>query len=158
VVVDYRCKLFYRRELLKVFSDGRGFGRAVLLAVAVVSTLMAVILLGQQDTAKPVAAERSPERGKVANVISFAVELSPGHHGIAVIDRENYTLCLYEYNQRGAPHERFVLLAVRSFRYDRLLEDFNNADPRPQEIKRRVMQLRRAEKNVPVEEAVPVRE
>ena len=134
-----------------MFSEGNGFGRAVLVAVAVVSTLMAVVLLGQQVTGKPVAAELSPDKDKPANVISFAVELSPGHHGIAVIDRENYTLCLYEYNQRGAPHERFVLLAVRSFRYDRWLEDYNNAAPRPEEIKRRVMQLRRAAENGTVE-------
>ena len=127
-----------------MFSKGSGLGRVVLVVVAIVSTLMAVALLGQQGTGKPATKELSPEQDKPANVISFPVELSPGHHGIAVIDRENYTLCLYEYNQRRAPHERFVLLAVRSFRYDLWLEDYNNADPRPQEIKRRVMQLRQA--------------
>ncbi|MCH9022286.1 MAG: hypothetical protein IID32_05945 [Planctomycetes bacterium] len=123
-----------------MFSKSSEFGRAGLVFVAIVSTLMAVVLLGQQVTGK----SESPESDNPANVISFAVELSPGHQGIAVIDRENYTLCLYEYNQRGAPHERFVLLAVRSFRYDRMLEDYNNAQPRPDEIKERVMRLRRA--------------
>ena len=133
-----------------MFSKGDEYGRAVWVVVALVSTLMAVVLLGQQVTGK----SASPESDTPANVISFAVELSPGHHGIAVIDRENYTLCLYEYNLRGAPHERFVLLAARSFRYDRLLEDYNNADPRPQEIKQRVMQLHRATENGTLEEAV----
>ena len=116
-------------------------GRALLVFVAIVSTLMAVVLLGQQVTGKT----DSQENGHATHVISFAVELSPGRHGIAVIDQENYTLCLYEYDESRANHERFVLLAVRNFRYDRMLEDFNNADPRPEEIKQRVMQLHRTE-------------
>ena len=115
----------------------------VLMGVAIVATLLAVVLLAQQGAGKAATPELSPQGDKPANVISFAVALSPGHDGIAVIDRENYTLCLYEYNQTAAPHERFVLLAVRSFRYDRQLEDYNNADPRPRQIKQRVMQLHR---------------
>ena len=123
-----------------MFSKSNEIGRVWLVFVAIASTLMAVVLLGQQVTGRT----DSPESDTSANVISFAFNIRPGYQGIAVIDRENYTICLYEYNQSRAAHERFALLSVRNFRYDQMLEDYNNSQPRPDEIKERVMRLRRA--------------
>ncbi len=72
--------------------------------------------------------------------LAFPVEVKPGYEAIALVDKENETLSLYQYDFSGASHERLVLLAARSFRYDRMLEDYNTAQPQPEEIKQLVMQ------------------
>ena len=88
----------------------------------------------------PITAVRPIASPYSADVIAFPVEVKPGYEAIAIIDKENQTLSLYQYDISRASHERLVLLAARSFRYDRMLEDYNTAQPRPEEIKRLVMQ------------------
>ncbi len=92
-----------------------------------------------RDTRAEVEMKAVSARPAGAEVLAFPVEVKPGYQAIALIDKENETLSLYQYDITRAAHERLVLLAARSFRYDRLLEDYNTAQPRPDEIKKRVM-------------------
>ena len=55
------------------------------------------------------------------------MEVKPGYEAIALVDKKNETLSLYQYDFSRVSHEWLVLLAARSFRHDRMLEDYNTA-------------------------------
>ena len=110
----------------------------LILSVFVGVGLASLILLRQTDAEIDMKAVNTPVPS--ADVLAFPVQVKPGYEAIAIIDKENQTLSLYQYDISRASHERLVLLAARSFRYDRMLEDYNTAQPRPEEIKRLVMQ------------------
>ena len=73
----------------------------------------------------------APATASIAAVDAIPVQIRPGIEGIALIDKQNYTICIYQYQMHRPDHESLVLLAARSFRYDVLLEDFNTAEPKP---------------------------
>jgi len=105
-------------------------GRALLVLISVVSTVTAAVLLSRE----PAGASDGPVSQR-PGVIAVPLRLSVDSDGIAIIDRTRYTICLYQYQPRRPAHERFVLVAARSFRYDCRLEDYNTASPRPAEVK-----------------------
>ena len=78
----------------------------------------------------------------LATVEAIPIQLRPGIEGIALIDKENYTICIYQYQTHRPNHESLVLLAARSFRYDVLLEDYNTAEPKPGELKERILKAK----------------
>ncbi len=86
-----------------------------------------------------------PALGDAADIQAVPLEVRPGYEVLALVDRKNQTLCIYQYDVGRRAHERLVLLAARSFRYDRLLEDYNTADPRPADIRQQVRPVDRPE-------------
>jgi hypothetical protein len=52
-----------------------------------------------------------------------------------MVDTVGQTLWIYELNSRGPAHNRLRLLAARSWRYDRLLQQYNTAEPKPEQIR-----------------------
>ena len=115
-------------------------GLAILMTITAVSVLLVVVLLAQQP---PAMGDSQPEitASSGANIIAVAVQIYPGSEAIALIDKDRQTLCLYQYRPDAAPHESFVLLAARSFRYDCLLENFNNGQPTPADIRKMVEKI-----------------
>ena len=62
--------------------------------------------------------------------------------GLYILDVESGTVCVY----RATPEtSRFKLMAVRYFRNDRFLIDFNNDSPTPREVLKQVEQQRQRE-------------
>jgi len=57
-------------------------------------------------------------------------QLSPTTFGMYLLDLDSSTVCVY----RVEANSRFRLIAARSFRHDRFVEDFNNEKPTPKEI------------------------
>lgn len=55
--------------------------------------------------------------------------------GLYLMDVDSQTLCVYRVNPETS---RFRLMAARSFKYDRFLEDLNNDTPTPAEVQRQV--------------------
>ncbi|MCK4959145.1 MAG: hypothetical protein KAT00_07085, partial [Planctomycetes bacterium] len=45
------------------------------------------------------------------------------------------TLWIYEITPRGTTTSKLRLLAARSWEYDRLLKEYNTADPRPDQVR-----------------------
>jgi hypothetical protein len=62
-------------------------------------------------------------------------------YGIAMVDSKAETIWLYEINTRGPAHSRLKLIAARSWHYDKLLEEYNSAQPKPREVKNIIEQL-----------------
>ena len=111
--------------------------RLVLVVIAVVSSGWALMVLTRPDQLGPwdrtASAELAPQT--LASTIAFPIQFRPGVEGVALIDNENQTICIYQYDLNRPAHERLVLLAARSFRYDRRLTDYNTASPRPHEVR-----------------------
>jgi hypothetical protein len=113
--------------------------RVALTFSVIIGVVMLFAFLLRQTRAE-VEMKAVHDRSAAGDLLAFPVEVRPGYEAIALIDKENETLSLYQYDFSRVSHERLVLLAARSFRYDRMLEDYNTAQPRPDEIKQRVMQ------------------
>ena len=73
-----------------------------------------------------------------SQIEALALQVSPGHEVLALIDKRNETICLYKYDFGRGAHETLVLLAARSFKYDRKLEALNTAEPLPDQIRQRL--------------------
>jgi hypothetical protein len=107
----------------------------ILLLVIAVTTVTAALLLINQSEVLANPASDIPILPGQANIQLVPVQLAPGIIGFALIDASNYTFCIYEFNPRRAEHERLALIAVRNFRFDSQLEDYNNAEPRPSQVR-----------------------
>ena len=123
-------------------------GRIVtpLVGFCIISGIVATcaLLWGQGRT--PVPPVRPPAGfAEPANVELIPVQLSPNNQGFVILDKQNHTMCLYQYQATRPAHERLVLLAARSFRYDTQLEDYNTAEPRPEAVRRLLEQAREGE-------------
>jgi hypothetical protein len=69
------------------------------------------------------------------NIMVIPVQLDRDSYGVAMVDTLRETLWIYEVNNRGPANNRLRLLAARSFRYDRMLEEYNTAEPKPKQVK-----------------------
>ena len=60
-------------------------------------------------------------------------QLGPSAFGLYLMDVDSGTICVYKATPETS---RFRLMAARSFKYDRFLEDFNNDTPRPKDVQK----------------------
>ena len=74
------------------------------------------------------------------------VQLTRDSYGLAMVDMAGQTLWLYEIDNRSPAHNRLRLLAARSWKYDRLLENYNTADPKPEQVKLMLEKLTQQQK------------
>ncbi|MBN1437036.1 MAG: hypothetical protein JW936_08165 [Sedimentisphaerales bacterium] len=109
-----------------------GKGQQVLLVlVALGGAVLALALTGGVDS----ACADNVVGGGGYDVTVVPISLSANTDLIALVDRSHGTICLYQYQPRNDPHERFMLLAARSFVYDIQLENYNTAEPGPAAIR-----------------------
>ena len=113
---------------MRVSTRGSQRGQVLLLAITAISAIAAVVLLSREGSAGVAQTGDS--------ITAIPIRLSAKSDGIALIDTNNCTICIYQYRTNSPPHERFALLAVRSFRYDVQLEEYNIASPRPGEVRK----------------------
>ena len=100
----------------------------------VLLVLAAVLLLVVGRSQLPTAQAELPV-GSRNDVSVVGVQIDRDSYGIAMVDRAAETIWIYEINSRATAQSRLRLLAARSWKYDRRLEDLNNAEPRPEQIK-----------------------
>ena len=119
-----------------MLSSGKYHANLLLVAgAAILSFVGAIVLLQQPLSGGQGVPDYVPE-GDPEALTAIAIQLQPGVDGIALIDRQNETICIYQIDIGRVAHEKLILLAARSFRYDRQLEDFNTAEPRPETVKK----------------------
>jgi hypothetical protein len=68
------------------------------------------------------------------NLSVIPVQLGRENYGIAMIDQTAQTIWLYRIN-RSPSHKKLELIAARSWKYDKMLQNFNSSDPSPQQVK-----------------------
>ena len=76
----------------------------------------------------------------------FPVQLERNTAGIVMVDKVDQTLWIYRINNSGPAHNRLELLAARSWKYDRLLQQYNSAEPKPEQIRLLLEQLGQLQK------------
>jgi hypothetical protein len=81
------------------------------------------------------AAEAQLQFGSDSDIAVVPIQLDRDSYGLAMVDKTAETIWIYEISARGTPQSRLRLLAARSWKYDRQLEDLNNAEPKPEQIK-----------------------
>ena len=87
---------------------------------------------------------------KAQSVSVVPIQLGRESYGIAMVDAKNESIWIYEINNRGVSNNRLKLFAARNWHYDKMLEEFNSGEPRPQQVKTIIEQMLRGER---VEEA-----
>jgi len=68
-------------------------------------------------------------------VLVIPIQIERDTYGIAMVDKIGQTLWIYELNSRGPAHNRLKLSAARSWQYDKLLQQYNTAEPKPEQVK-----------------------
>jgi hypothetical protein len=81
------------------------------------------------------------EGESVQPVLVVPVQLGRDSYGVAMVDTKKESIWVYEISTRGPAHTRLKLLAARSWHYDRMLEEYNSAEPQPQQVKDIIEQL-----------------
>jgi hypothetical protein len=81
------------------------------------------------------------------------IQLGRESYGLAMVDTKSETIWIYEINSRAPAHSRLKLIAARSWHYDKLLEEYNSAQPKPNEVKNIIEQLLKPGGAVPIFEA-----
>ena len=84
---------------------------------------------------QPVSAEEELYSAVKNGIVVVPIQIARDSYGIAMVDKDAETMWIYELNSRGPAHSRLRLLAARSWRYDTLLQEFNTAEPTPEQIK-----------------------
>ena len=84
---------------------------------------------------QPVSAEEELHSAAKNGIIVVPVQIARDSYGIAMVDTVAETTWVYELNSRGPAYSRLRLLAARSWLYDSLLQEFNTAEPTPEQIK-----------------------
>ena len=105
----------------------------LLPAVVVVGLSVVLLLFGQSGSPTAVAARS--QLSADGQILVIPIQLERNSYGLAMVDMVNQTLWVYQLNNRGPAYSRLQLLGARTWRYDRLLQQYNTADPKPQQVK-----------------------
>ena len=70
-----------------------------------------------------------------SGILVVPVRFGRDNYGLAMVDTAGQTLWIYEINSRGPAYNRLKLLAARSWKYDRLLQQYNTAEPKPEQVR-----------------------
>ena len=108
--------------------------RQWLLSAVIASTAVCLFWLGGRFTT-PANVQAQLQTGYSEGVMVIPIQLERDLYGLAMVDTNAQTLWVYEVRSRGPAYNRLKLLAARSWRYDKLLKQYNTADPNPEQVK-----------------------
>jgi hypothetical protein len=69
------------------------------------------------------------------NILVVPIQFDRESYGIAMVDTAGQTIWIYQLSERGPVYNRLKLLAARSWKYDKLLEQYNTAEPKPEQVR-----------------------
>jgi len=104
------------------------------LAGALVSQ---VVLTGSR------AGAQTASSGKEASVFALAGQLTRDNYGIFLVDSASGTMAVYEWVPDRAQGRKLHLVAARNFTFDLQLDDYNNSEPLPRDVRALVQQQHR---------------
>jgi len=107
--------------------------RWLLPALIVVGVLCIFFIGGKSGS--PTNAQADLQAVTEGRILVIPVQIGRDSYGLAMVDTVGETLWIYELSSRGPTHKRLELLAARSWRYDRLLQQYNTAEPKPEQVR-----------------------
>ena len=116
------------------------------LLLALVGVAVVCVLFIASKSAPPVNAQAKIQTTAENGILAFPVQIERDTYGLAMVDTASQTLWIYELSSRGPVHSRLKLLAARSWRYDRLLQQYNTSEPKPQQVKALLQHLDQQQK------------
>jgi len=105
-----------------------------LLSVFVVVGILGLLFIGSKS-GSPANAQAELSSDMETGILVIPTQLGRDSYGLAMVDTIGQTMWVYEFNNRGPVHNRLRLLAARNWRYDRLLQQYNTAEPKPEQVK-----------------------
>jgi len=109
--------------------------RWVLIAILTIASVLLLLVFGFFSFSPEYADAQTPGIAGNHDIHTVPVRLGRESYGIAMVDTTAQTIWLYRINNRGSSHKRLELIAARSWKYDKLLQEFNSADPSPEQVK-----------------------
>jgi hypothetical protein len=100
----------------------------------IVLGVLALFFIGSKF-GSPASAEAGLQTGSNGGILVVPIQIERDSYGLAMVDTVGQTLWVYELNSRGPTHNRLRLLAARSWQYDRLLKQYNTAEPTPEQVR-----------------------
>lgn len=94
------------------------------------------VFLGVVKPNSPRTAEAMPEALGDGKVFVVPLQIERDVFGVAMVDTVNETLWVYEFGGRGPGQRQLILSSARTWRYDRLIQQYKTADPTPEQVKR----------------------
>jgi hypothetical protein len=83
----------------------------------------------------PASAQAELQTGNAGEILVVPIQIERDKYGLAMVDKASQTLWIYEINSMGPAHSRLRLLAARSWQYDKLLKQYNTAEPKPEQVR-----------------------
>jgi hypothetical protein len=111
-----------------------GTERQWLLSTFIVLGVLALFFIGSK-LGSPASAKAELQTGSKSEILVVPLQIERDKYGLAMVDMVNQTLWIYELNSIGPAHNRLRLLAARSWQYDRLLKQYNTAEPKPEQVR-----------------------
>jgi len=111
-----------------------GTQRRWLLPAFIVPGVLCPFFIGGK-LGSPEDAQARLQTGTESGILVIPVQIGRDSYGLAMVDTVAQSLWLYELNSQGPAHSRLKLLAARSWQYDRLLQQYNTAEPKPEHVK-----------------------
>jgi hypothetical protein len=111
-----------------------GTERRWLLLTFIVLGVLVLFFVGSK-LGSPASAEAELQTGSNSEILVVPIQIERDKYGLAMVDTVGQTLWIYELNSIGPAHNRLRLLAARSWQYDRLLKQYNTAEPKPEQVR-----------------------
>ena len=111
-----------------------GTERRWLLPTFIVLGVLVLFFIGSKF-GSPASAQVELQASSNCEILVVPVQIERDRYGLAMVDTVGQTLWIYELNSRGPAHNRLRLLAARSWQYDRLLKQYNTAEPKPEQVR-----------------------
>jgi hypothetical protein len=107
--------------------------RWLLLTFIVLGVLVLFFIGGKLGS--PASAKAELQTDNNSEILVVPIQIERDKYGLAMVDKASQTLWIYELNSMGPAHNRLRLLAARSWQYDRLLKQYNTAEPKPEQVR-----------------------
>ncbi len=124
-----------------------GPSRRWLLPALISLGALCLIFIGSRFSL-PVNAQAQLQAGPQEGIVVVPVQIDRDSYGLAMVDTIGQTMWIYELNNRGPAHSRLRLVAARSWRYDKMLQQYNTAEPKPEQIKELLGNLEQPQKDL----------
>jgi hypothetical protein len=111
-----------------------GIEKRWVLAMFIVLGVLALFFAGSK-LGSPASAQAKLQAGNNSEILVVPIQIERDKYGLAMVDTVSQTLWIYEINSMGPAHNRLKLLAARSWQYDRLLKQYNTAEPKPEQVR-----------------------
>ena len=83
----------------------------------------------------PSKARAQLKAGEQNGILVIPIQIGRESSALAMVDTVGQTLWVYELSIKAPPHSRLKLLAARSWRYDKMLQQYNTAEPTPEQVR-----------------------